>query len=177
MKIMNKVTALLILLGTSHAVTAGSLGTGGLSTAFSKNSTSVSAVVGAGTAFNDEYIILGVGAGYYVANGLELGIDAQYWLNGSPSITKITPKLTYVFTQPKVIRPYVGAFYRRTFYGDYKGISIDETNSYGYRAGAYFSASNNVYIGGGFVYEEYTDCNKLSDCSSVYPEMTFSVSF
>lgn len=177
MKIMKKLTTLLVLLGASHAVTAGSLGTGGLSTAFSKDSVSASAVIGAGTAFKDEYIILGVGAGYYVANGLELGIDAQYWFDGSPSITKVTPKITYVFTQPKVIRPYVGAFYRRTFYGDYKGISIDETNSYGYRAGAYFSTSNNVYIGGGFVYEEYTDCNELSDCSSVYPEMTFSVSF
>lgn len=177
MKIMNKVTAFVMLFGAAHAATAGSLGTGGLSTAFSKNATSVSAVIGSGKAFNDEYVILGAGAGYYVTNGLELGIDAQYWLSGSPSITKITPKLTYVFTQPKVIRPYVGAFYRRTFYGDYKGISIEEQNSYGYRAGAYFSASNNVYIGAGFVHEEFSDCNKLSDCSSTYPEMTFAVSF
>jgi hypothetical protein len=177
MKIMKKITALLIVFGVSHTVAAASLGTGGLSTAFAKDVTSVSAVVGAGTAFNDEYLILGVGAGYYVANGLELGIDAQYWLSGDPSITKITPKITYVFTQPKTIRPYVGAFYRRTFYGDYKGRSIDDKNSYGYRAGAYFSASNNVYIGGGIVYEKYTDCNALSDCSTTYPEMIFAVSF
>jgi hypothetical protein len=177
MKILNKLTALLMLLSTSHIVSAASLGTGGLSTAFSKGATSVSAVVGAGSAFNDEYIIFGLGASYYVAKGLSLGIDAEYWLSGDPSITKVTPRLTYVFTQPKVIRPYVGAFYRRTFYGDFKGISIDDQNSYGYRAGAYFSASNNVYIGAGFVYETFMDCNSLSDCSTTYPEMTFAVSF
>jgi len=177
MKIMNKLTALFVLLSASHAVIAGNLGTGGLSTAFSKNSTSVSAMVGAGSAFKDDYIILGLGASYYAANGLALGIDAEYWASGDPSITKITPKLTYVFTQPKVMRPYVGAFYRRTYYDDYKGIDLDDHSSYGYRAGAYFSASNNVYIGGGFVFEKYLDCNSQSDCSSTYPEMTFSVSF
>jgi hypothetical protein len=177
MKIMNKVSALLMILGVSHSVSAASVGTGGLSTAFSKDSTSISALVGSGRAFNDDYIILGVGAGYYLAKGLELGIDAQYWFSGDPSITKVSPKITYVFTQPKAIKPYVGAFYRRTFYGDYKGISIDDQNSYGYRAGAYLNTSSNVHIGGGIVYEEYTDCNALSDCSTTYPEIIFSASF
>ena len=177
MKIMKKVTVLLMMPGLSHTATAASVGTGGISTAFSKNSTSVSVVVGSGSAFNDNYLILGVGAGYYVVEGLELGIDAQYWISGDPSITKVTPKVTYVFTQPKVIKPYVGAFYRRTFYGDYNGRSIDDQNSYGYRAGAYFSANNGVYIGGGVVYEEYMGCDQLLDCSTTYPELIFTLSF
>lgn len=177
MKIMNKVSTLLIILGASHTVTAASVGNGGLSTAFAKDSTSISAVIGSGSAFNDDYLILGVGAGYYLAKGLELGIDAQYWFSGDPSITKVSPRVTYVFTQPKAIKPYVGAFYRRTFYGDYKGISIDDQNSYGYRAGAYLNTASNVNIGAGIVYEEYLDCNRLSDCSTTYPEVTFAVSF
>lgn len=177
MKIMNNVAALLMLLGLAHTAAAASVGTGGISTAFSKDSTSVGVVVGSGSAFNDEYLILGVGAGYYLARGLEIGIDAQHWIGGDPSITKVSPKLTYVFTQLKTVKPYLGAFYRRTFYGDYKGISIDDENSYGYRAGAYLSTSNNVHIGGGIVYEEYMDCNPLLDCSMTYPEVLITVSF
>lgn len=176
-KIINKLAVLFIFLGAGNIASAASVGTGGVSTAFSKNSTSVGVVVGSGSAFNDNYIILGVGAGYYVVRGLELGIDVQHWFSGDPSITKVSPKITYVFTQPKVVKPYLGAFFRRTFYGDYKGISIDDENSYGYRAGAYFSTDNRVFIGGGIVYEEYIDCNALYDCSTTYPEIIFTVSF
>ncbi len=138
---------------------------------FSKNSTSVSVVVGSGSSFNDTYTILGVGVGYYVMQGLEIGIDAQHWFSGDPSITKVSPQIRYVFTQPKVIKPYLGAFYRRTFIEN-----LDDADSFGYRAGAYFSNNNGVYVGGGVVYEEYKDCN-FSDCSTSYPEVLMSFSF
>lgn len=174
---MSKLTASVILLGLTHSAYSASVGSGGISTAFSKGATSVSALVGSGTAFKDDYVILGVGASYYVSQGFALGVDAEHWISGEPSITKITPKATYVFTQPKKFRPYVGAFYRRTFYGDYKGRSIDDQNSYGYRVGTYFSASTNVYVGGGFVFEKYLDCDARTDCSSTYPELIFSASF
>jgi hypothetical protein len=177
MDIVKKGAVLVMLLGLSHIAAADSAGIGGINTAFSKNSTSVGVVVGSGSAFNDNYIIMGVGASYYLAKGLEIGIDAQHWFSGDPSITKVSPKITYVFTQPEVIKPYLGVFYRRTFYGDYNGRSIDDENSYGYRAGAYFSTDNRVYIGGGVVYEEYMDCNPLYDCSTTYPEIILSVSF
>ncbi len=178
MKIIKKLVVLLILLSMNHAVMAATAGTGGVgATIFSKNSTTLGVVVGSGSAFNDDYLILGVGAGYYLLQGLEVGIDVQHWFFGDPSITKVSPKITYVFTQPKVVKPYVGAFFRRTFYGDYKGISIDDENSYGYRAGAYFSTNNRLYIGGGIVYEEYLDCNPNYDCSTTYPEIIFTVGF
>jgi hypothetical protein len=177
MKIMNKFAVLLMLLSLSTTVTAASFGSGGFSGAFSKDSVSMGVVVGSGTAFDDDYMILGLGAGYYVINGLEIGIDAQYWMSGEPSITKVTPKVTYVFTQPKTIRPYLGLFYRQTFYGDYNGESIDDQNSYGYRVGAYLNSNDDVYIGGGIVHEKYVDCNPLIDCSSTYPEIIFAVSF
>ena len=163
---------LVMLAGYSVAVNAASVGTGGVSTAFSKNSTSVGVVLGSGSSFNDNYIILGVGVGYYITKGLELGIDLQHWFSGDPSITKVSPQIRYVFTQPKVIKPYVGAFYRRTFIKD-----LEDADSFGYRAGAYFSAKSGVYIGGGIVYEEYTDCGRFSDCSNTYPEILFTVSF
>ena len=161
----------------SQATLAASAGTGGVVTSFSKNSTSLAFVVGSGSAFNDNYTVLGLGVGYYVANGLELGIDLQHWISGEPTITKISPQVRYVFTRPQVIKPYVGAFYRRTQFGDYNGIELDDRDSFGYRAGAYFSAQNGVYIGGGVVYEEFKDCAALTDCSTTNPELIFSFSF
>ena len=176
-RIINKIAVLLILLGLSNIASAASAGTGGISTAFSKNSTSVGVILGSGSAFNDNYLILGVSAGYYVFRGLEIGLGVQHWFSGDPSITKVSPQIKYVFTQPKVIKPYVGAFYRRTYFGDFNGIDIDDQDSFGYRAGAYFTTNNRVYIGGGIVYEEYKDCDPSFECSTTYPEILFTVSF
>ncbi len=172
LKTVGKQSAILIMLASSHFVSAASVGTGGVGAAFSKGATSIGIVVGSGRAFQDDYIILGVGVGYYVANGLELGIDVQRWFSGDPGITKVSPQIRYVFAQPKTIKPYVGAFYRRTFVDN-----LDDVNSYGYRVGAYFSSNRGVYIGGGIVYEQYQDCSRFIDCSTTYPEILFSVSF
>jgi len=149
-----------------------SIGTGGLSTAFSKGNVNLGIVAGTGEAFRENYIILGVGAGYYVLNGLELGVDVQHWFSGNPAITKVSPQIKYVFTQAKSIKPYVGVFYRTTFIED-----LNNENSFGYRLGAFFSGSNGVYIGGGIVYEEYENCSRFVDCSNTYPEIIISVSF
>lgn len=140
---------------------------------FSRGSQAISIVAGAGSAFGDDYIILGGGYGYYVLDGLELGIDAQFWLSGDPSITKVSPQIRYVFTQPKTVKPYVGAFYRRT-YTD----GLDDLDSVGYRAGLNFMGQGNFYFGAGFVYESYRDCTEtvFTDCSDTYPEILFSFS-
>lgn len=177
MNIMSKVVVFSMLFGLSHTIIAASASSSGVGTGFSVNSTRISATLGSGNAFNDDYIILGVGAGYFVLNGLELGIDAQHWFSGDPSITKVSPRMTYVFTQLETIKPYLGVFYRRTFYGDYNARSLNDENSYGYRVGAYFNANKRIYIGGGLVYEKYTDCNSLNDCTSTYPEITVAISF
>jgi hypothetical protein len=176
---MNKITVLLATLWLSSFATASSIGTNGVSTAFSKGSTSFGAVLGSGNSFDENYFVVGAGAGYYIIRGLELGLDAQYWFSGGPSITKVTPKVTYVLPKISNINPYFGAFYRRTFYGDddINGTRLEDQNSYGYRAGAYINTDNRVYIGGGLVHEKYMDCNQSLDCSSTYPEIIFTVSF
>lgn len=174
---MRRLAVLIILTGISNSALAATAGSGGLGTAFSKGSTSVGVVVGSGSAFDDDYIILGVSAGYYVVEGLELGLDLQRWFSGDPTITKVSPQIRYVFTQPKILKPYVGAFYRRTYYGDYNGIDLDDQDSFGYRAGAYFSTNNGIYIGAGVVYEKFKDCSRFTDCSTTSPEILFTVSF
>lgn len=140
---------------------------------FSQGSQSVAIIAGSGRAFNEDYLILGLGYGYYVLKGLELGIDAQFWLSGDPSINKLSPKITYVFTQPKRIKPYVGTFYRRTFID-----GLDDLDSIGYRAGLNIMGQGNFFFGIGGVYEEYRDCNETTyrSCSNSYPEILFSFS-
>ncbi len=167
---------LLIILSSvsSSLVTAASVGTGGVGTAFSSGTTSLGLIAGSGSFNNDNYLILGGSVGYYVIQGLEVGVNLEHWFSGSPAITTVSPQLRYVFTQPKVIKPYTGIFYRRTFINSN---DIDDQNSYGYRAGAYFSTNNGIYIGGGIVYEKYDDCGSVTDCSSTYPEIIVTFSF
>jgi hypothetical protein len=140
---------------------------------FRQGAQAVSVIAGAGSAFNDDYIILGVGYGYYVLKGLELGIDAQFWLSGDPSITKLSPQIRYVFTQPETVKPYVGAFYRRTYID-----GLDDLDSIGYRAGLNFMGQGNFFFGAGVVYENYQDCSEtvFTSCSDTYPEILFSFS-
>jgi hypothetical protein len=164
---IKKILTLLILLASTVNATLANA-----DAAFSKGATTIGVVAGSGTAFRDDYIILGVGVGYYLLDGLEIGLDVQHWFSGDPSITKVSPQLKYVFTQPKVIKPYIGAFYRKTYIEN-----LDNEDSFGYRAGAYFSGNNGVYIGGGIVYEEYLDCAAFVDCTNTYPEILITVSF
>jgi len=154
---------LLICMSTTSAMAA----------PFQQGNQVVSIIAGAGSAFGDDYLILGGGYGYYVIDGLELGIDAQFWLSGDPSITKVSPKINYVFTQPKTVKPYVGAFYRRTYID-----GLEDLDSIGYRAGLNFMGQGNFFFGLGFVYEDYQDCIETvyTDCSNTYPEITFSFS-
>lgn len=141
---------------------------------FDKGSQSLSLIVGSGSSFNENYIIVGGGYGYYVLDGLELGIDAQAWLSGTPKIYKVSPQVEYVFDISPRFKPYAGVFYRRTYTE-----GIDDLNSIGYRVGLIFMGKSNTYFGAGYVYEEYQDCSTTiySDCSTSYPEILFSISF
>lgn len=163
---MNKVKILTAL----AAVTVCIISTTTHADPFQKGSQAISIVAGSGSSFNENYIIIGGGYGYYVLDGLELGLDAQAWVNGDPSIYKLSPTVKYVFTQPKTIRPYVGAFFRRTFIDGF-----EDLDSVGYRAGLYFMGQKNFYFGAGFVYEDYQGCSEVifKDCSTTYPEILF----
>ena len=142
--------------------------------AFSEGSVSFDIVAGAGQAFNKNYTVLGVGIGYYVAQGLEVGIDIEHWFSSEPSITKVSPQIKFVFSELGDIKPYAGGFYRETFIDNQS-----EEGSFGFRGGAFFSSSNGMNIGAGIVYEEYLNCDKAKvvECSTTYPEVRFSLNF
>ncbi len=142
--------------------------------AFSAGSKRLTVVVGNGYAFDNSYLLIGVGAGYFLANGLDLGLDFEYWTGSSPKITKISPRADYVLNTGSALRPYVGVFYRRTMIE-----GLDDLDSTGGRAGLFFMSGKNVYIGAGVVYESYLSCDsaKYSSCSDTYPEITVAFSF
>jgi len=141
---------------------------------FSKGHTHFVVTAGSGYAFNESYLVLGLGVSHYVIDGLNVGLSVESWSGGEPGLYKVTPSVQYVFHQIPRLNPYIGAFYRRTYIDGRPDI-----NSTGGRAGVYLAAGGNAYIGLGAVYESYNDCNKAiySSCSDTYPEVSFTIAF
>ncbi len=136
--------------------------------AFSRGNVHGSIVAGYASAFNEDYAVFGLGFNYYVVDGLALGGNFETWRGGSPNLSKLTASTQYVFYQAASVKPYLGAFFRRTYF-----TGLDDLNSYGARAGAYFQIGRKAYLGVGGVYEAYSDCteSKYHSCSSTYPEV------
>jgi len=141
---------------------------------FSRGNVHGSVVAGYGSAFNDDYAVFGLGVTYYVMDGLSVGGGIETWRGGDPTMTKLTLSTQYVFYSVPSIKPYVGAFYRRTYI-----TGLDDLNSYGARAGAYFQVGRSAYLGLGGVYEAYSECteSKYRSCSDTYPEVTLTFAF
>jgi hypothetical protein len=143
---------------------------------FSRGSIRLSALVGTGFTSSDDYLILGAGLGYYVLDGLEVGVDYDIWFLADPVLNRISPGVRYVFHMVPAIKPYVGGFYRHTFVS---GDGIPDFNYLGARLGIYYvPQSKGMYVGGGAVYEHMLDCNsKVWECDNWYPEIFIGVSF
>lgn len=141
---------------------------------FDKGRSNLIISAGSGSAFDDDYIILGLGYGYYLLNGFQLGIKFDLWLDGSPSVYQVTPDIQYVFHQVPKVKPYIGAFYTRSYIEGF-----DDLDAFGYRGGLYFVTGSRTYIGIGGAYRKYQDCQETTynDCSTSYTELSFLVSF
>jgi hypothetical protein len=141
---------------------------------FSKGNKRLTATAGWGHSFDTDYLLLGSGAGYYLANGLDVGVDFEGWLIGDPSIYKLSPRADYVLWKMKRIKPYAGAFYRWNFIGS----GIDDHNSLGGRAGAFYQNKGRGMLGAGVVYERYLNLDsRLGSSDVLYPEIFVAVSF
>jgi hypothetical protein len=163
-----------LILAILTSVLATSAMAANVMTAFRQGSVNMSLVGGNGYAFNESYYIIGVGASYYVVDGLSIRLDAETWRGGDPGIDKVSPSIQYVFYQVPRLLPYLGAYYRRTYIDE-----LPDLDSTGGRAGVYIPAGNNVYIGLGGVYETYLDCEEtvFISCSDTYPEFSVTVAF
>ena len=162
---------LVIILLLLPALPAEATGVGGM---FGQGRTQVSLVGGNGYAFDKNYFILGASVSYYVLDGLGVGMSLEKWSGDSPSITKYAPFAQYVFYQPSSIKPYIGAFYRRTMVEGQPDI-----DSIGERAGIYIASGRSTYINIGFVQEAYRDCQEsvYQTCRATYSELGFTVGF
>ena len=76
---------------------------------FSKGRTHFIVSGGTGYAFDESYFVLGLGASYYLIDGLNVGLHIESWSGADPGMTKITPSVNYVFHQVRTVKPYVGS--------------------------------------------------------------------
>lgn len=141
---------------------------------FDRGSTQISLLAGSGSAFNNNYLVLGAGTTYYVADGIGIGLSYENWSGSSPGISKISPAVQYVFNRQASLWPYMGAFYRHSIVSGLPGI-----DSVGARAGVYVATGRNSVIGVGLAYESYLSCQTAiyTSCSETYPEIGFLFGF
>jgi hypothetical protein len=167
----HKLTTLAAVIACVLAPSAAAQSVGG---AFSQGRFHFGVTGGTGYAFEESYFVLGAGASYYLLDGLSVGLFVETWSGSDPGLVKITPSVQYVFHQPRTVKPYVGAFYRRT---NIEG--LPDLDSVGARAGVYLQAGRNAFIGFGGVYESYLDCSeaRFRSCDSTYAEVSVTFAF
>ena len=122
---------------------------------------------------NSDYLVLGGGLGYYVLDGLEVGLSSQFWLIGSPRIIALSPQVRYVLYFVPFLKPYLGVFYEHGFVGD----GFRDYDSVGGRAGAFWVSNGGSYFGAGAVFEQTLDCPEFRDCFQILPEVIVAISF
>ena len=138
------------------------------STIFAQGRTRLSVAAGYGVWNDKDYGIVGVGAGYYLMNGLEAGLDGEAWLGSKPHLYSVSPEVRYTFFDFESYKPYIGGFYKRSLYD-----TLRPLDSAGGRAGLVMPLGEHAYLSGGIVYEHYFNCNSAAygTCSQTYPEI------
>lgn len=139
---------------------------------FAKGRTRLS--VNGGMAFDlsrNQVFALGVGFGYFVYHGVELGFDSGVWLGSDPFVAQFSPQVRYVLDIRSPVRPYVGGFHRHWFIS-----GLSDVDALGVRFGIFYAASPRSFMGVGAAYEAIvSDCEDF--CTEWYPELVFSLSF
>lgn len=141
---------------------------------FSAGSARLSISLGNGTAFDRNYTVFGIGGGYFITDGVELGLDAESWSGGSPGIQQISPQIRLVMNSSGPVKPYFGAFYRRTYISGYR-----DFDTAGGRLGAYVLTGSNVFLGAGLAQDVHLECDRtvFRSCSETYPEIFIAIMF
>jgi hypothetical protein len=141
-------------------------------TPFDQGRFGLSAGAGSQTTFGKSYFAIGAGAGYFVLDGLELGLGAQFHWGDGPNILRTTPEIRYV-VQPLVgkfpLIPYAAVFYSHWFIGQ----SNPDQDAIGTRGGLLY-VSGSVILGLGVAYERIvSSCS--TNCNLVYPDLTIAI--
>ncbi|HEU4728220.1 MAG TPA: hypothetical protein VFT22_10035 [Kofleriaceae bacterium] len=138
-------------------------------TPFDQGRISLMAGAGAESAFGFRYFGVGLGVGYFVLDGLEVGLFGLHEFGDGPSLNEVSPSVRYV-AAPLVGRwpviPYAGVFYNHWFVGD----PGSDSDTAGTRAGVVY-LSGRMLAGIGIAYEHVlSTC--IESCDQVYPDVT-----
>ena len=131
---------------------------------------------GYGSFNNNDYLILLLGANYYLWEGVSAGLTAETWVGSQPQVYDVSPQIRDVLIDvPWKYKPYVGTFYRRTVYNRL----FKPLDSVGGRAGLVFPLSSRSYLTAGLAYEHYFACDTsvFSSCDQTYPEVGVAFGF
>ncbi len=113
-----------------------------------------------------------LGVGYFVIDGLEVGADTSLLFSDGPFLAHVSPQVRYAFDTKTPVLPYVGAFYRHFFVGD----GLPDLDALGARAGL-FVLSGGAFFGLGLGWQTLLNHCDGDDCTSLFPELTFSFVF
>lgn len=149
-------------------------GTDGDAGPFRKGSMRMTLLIGSGTAYRNDYTIFGLGAAYYAADGVEVGLDGEAWSGADPRIYRLSPGVRYIFYSAQTIKPYVGAFYRHSFVDGFS-----DRNAAGLRAGGIILTGERSYVGAGVASSVYLNCSETADqsCGETYGEILIGFTF
>jgi hypothetical protein len=142
---------------------------------FGQGRTHASVTGGYASFNNKDYFVLGLGAGYNLLDGLEAGMGGEVWTGSKPNIYTVSPQLNYFLPLDFQWKPYLGGFYKKTFYQtDFKNL-----DSAGARAGLAFPLATHAYATAGIVYEKFLNCDSsiYTSCSQTYPEFGIALSY
>ena len=147
---------------------------------FGEKTASIGVTVGSGSvAYSldgvtevQNYYIAGVSGDYFVIENLSIGLGYRGWFGGEPTIHQLTTPVTYYIPTGTQYRPYLGAFYRYTYFDG----SVEDYNSVGGRAGLAIMFRSG-YVGFGWVHEYRLSADDLTDNQSGYPEVVVGFSF
>ena len=176
---MRKLCLILLLLPAGRAAfgdetkDSDAAGSGAL---FSRGRVELLAGGGYGDFNGKGYLVLILGSNYYLRDGLSAGVAGEAWLGSQPQLYDVSPQIRDVLVNSSwTYKPYVGAFYRRTFYNRlYRPL-----DSAGGRAGLIFPLNSRAYVTAGLAYEHYFNCDTAiySSCDDAYPEVGLAFSF
>jgi hypothetical protein len=149
-------------------------------TPFDQGRFGLSGGAGFSTAFGQRYFGVGLGATYYVLNGVGVGASTQVQWGDGPTILRVSPELRYV-AQPLVyhwpVVPYVAGYYTHWFIGS----MYEDVDAVGGRTGLLY-VSGSVVLGLGVGVEHVVNNCPRDDagnavCNSIYPDLTIAVAF
>lgn len=172
---MTRAALVLLLVGIASSAYADDTGTEEPPppTPFDRGKFGLGIYGGTQSTLGHRYFAIGGSVGYYLLDGVEIGLGALEQFGEGPNIAKLTPSLRYV-VQPLVgkspVIPYVGTFYNHWFISS----GVVDIDTLGGRAGLLF-VSGKLILGLGVAYEHViSEC--VMDCSSIYPDITISLS-